>query len=315
MSSEFERITRLRSRFEHTPAPSVLLAIGDDAAVLAPSALARVWTVDSAVEEVHFSRAFMALPDVGYRAFMAAASDVAAMGGQAVAALSALSLPAELSDDELDQLAAGLDEAARACHCPIVGGNLARARELSLTTTVLGECAGPVLRRDGAQPGDGLFVTGTIGGAALGLLALRSGRGSEPALAHARARFLRPRARFDLAAAVAARAHACIDVSDGLAQDLRHLCEASSVAAVLELPAVPRLAAFERLAAQLGADPVALLLAGGEDYELLFTAPVGAVPSELATLIGRIDSGAPELRVLDVDGHVVAPKDGYDHFR
>src|SRR4051794_30665715 len=115
MTSEFERIARLRSLFQKTTDPAVSLGIGDDAAVLAPTPWSRVWTVDSAVENVHFSRAWMHFEDVGYRAFMAAASDVAAMGGRAVAALSSLVLPADLTEADFDALAAGLAQAAHEC--------------------------------------------------------------------------------------------------------------------------------------------------------------------------------------------------------
>src|SRR3954471_9133996 len=100
--------------------PHVLLNIGDDCAVLAPSPHPRVWTVDSAVEGVHFDRAFMRLQDVGYRAFMAATSDVAAMGGRAVAALSALTLPSDFHDDALTSLIEGFAAASDACACPII---------------------------------------------------------------------------------------------------------------------------------------------------------------------------------------------------
>jgi len=315
MSTEFARIQRLMTVFQREPSERVALGIGDDAAVLKPSGRNSVWTVDAAVEGVHFSRAFMALPDIGYRAFMAAASDVAAMGARAVGALCAWVLPRAFSDAEFEALARGVASAADACGCAIIGGNLARGAELSLTTTLLGECHGPLALRAGARAGDTLFVTGSVGGAALGLSALRAQRAQEAEFAAPIARFLRPRARLDVAETVAARAHACIDISDGLVQDLRHLCEASGVSAVLELGAIPRLPAMAELAASLGESADALLLAGGEDYELLFAANRARVPPELATAIGRIEAGSPDVRVLDADGRLVTSAAGFDHFR
>src|SRR4051812_38149858 len=125
MATEFERIARLKELFRHAPSDRVALGIGDDAAVLNPTARLSVWTVDSAVEGVHFSRAFMGLEDIGYRAFMAAASDIAAMGGRAVSALCAWILSKEVSEEEFDRLALGVAEAAELCGCAVVGGNLA----------------------------------------------------------------------------------------------------------------------------------------------------------------------------------------------
>ncbi len=313
MSSEFARIEQLAAIFER-PSGQVQLGIGDDCALLAPSALPRVWTVDAAVERVHFSRAFMTLDAIGYRAFMAAASDVAAMGGRAVAALSALVLPPSISDEELGLLAQGLARAAEACACPIVGGNLARGGELSLTTSVLGECRGRVLRRAGAQRGDGVFVTGTVGGAALGLRALERGRAHEPAFTRAIERFLSPRARLDIAETIAALATATIDVSDGLIQDLGHLCRASEVGARIEACALPLLSELAQAAAQLALDPRVLALTGGEDYELVFTAPRAEVPAELATCIGVITAPEAGVTAVDEGGVALALEGGFDHF-
>ena len=308
---EFERIARLRSLYAR-PSQSVVLGIGDDCAVLAPSGCPRVWTVDAAVAGVHFDRRFTSLEAAGYRAFMAAASDLAAMGAQAVAALSALVLPRELSDAELDQLAGGIARAADACSCPVVGGNLARGGELSITTTVLGECTKRVLTRGGAQPGEHLYVTGPLGGAALGLARLSRGLVEPDAFAQA---FLFPRARLDLSAELAQHASSAIDVSDGLLADLTHLCQASGVRVELELGQVPTLPQMVRFADELGLDAGSLVLGGGEDYEVLFTGPPG-LPATLGTRIGSVHAGPTQVRVLDADGQVLAPRaGGFDHFR
>ena len=315
MATEFERIARLKELFRQGPNDRVVLGIGDDAAVLAACSRPTVWTVDSAVDGVHFSRAFMGLEDIGYRAFMAAASDVAAMGARAVSALCAWVLSSDLSEEEFDRLAMGMAAAAELCGCRIVGGNLARGRELSLTTTVLGECHGPLALRSGARVGDTLFVTGTLGGAALGLRALMAGRGAEPVFAASLGRFLRPRARLDVAEAIAGRARACIDLSDGLVQDAMHLCESSGVAARIDLAAIPQPNGLAEGAAALGESVAALLLAGGEDYELLFAANPARVPPELATPIGRIESGPPRVTVLGPDGVPLPLPEGFDHFR
>ncbi|HEY6881759.1 MAG TPA: thiamine-phosphate kinase [Polyangiales bacterium] len=301
MADEFSRIASIEALLKRS-SNQVLLGIGDDCAVLAPSSLPRVWTTDAAVEDVHFSRAFMSLEQVGYRAFMAAASDVAAMGAQPVAALSALILPAALRDAELSALVRGLARAADACACPIVGGNLARGRELSLTTSVLGECAGRVITRAGAQVGDGVYVTGTLGGSALGLSSLRTG------YRQAVDKYLAPRARLDVAAQLAQVASAAIDISDGTLQDLTHLCRASGVGARIEVDALP-LECPEAARAR-GLDPVSLALEGGEDYELLFSAPVQV---DWAIRIGTIVAGN-DVQVVESDGSVRVTGRGFDHF-
>jgi thiamine-monophosphate kinase len=298
---EFSRIARIEALLKRA-SNDVLVGIGDDCAVLAPSPHARVWTVDAAVQDVHFARAIMTLEDVGFRAFMAAASDVAAMGGRAVAALSSLILPLAMSDEELHQLVTGLARAADACACPIIGGNLARGKELSLTTSVLGECAGRVITRAGAAVGHGVYVTGTLGGSALGLHALLAGRQD---CAH---KYLAPRARLDLAHELAAVASAAIDISDGTLQDLGHLCAASGVGAQLDAARLPLESA--EVARDFGLDPVSLALEGGDDYELLFTA-ADDVP--WATRIGTIVAGNV-VQVLEPDGHPRRTSRGFDHF-
>jgi thiamine-monophosphate kinase len=312
VSTEHERIARIRTLFARS-SPAISLGIGDDCAVLTPSLRARVWTVDAAIENVHFTRGLMRDEEIGFRALMAAASDIAAMGAEATGILCALALPASFSDHELDALLSGFAAAADALQCPVVGGNLTRASELSITTSVLGETALP-LTRAGARPGHGLFVTGTLGGAALGFAALRAGQMREGAYSECIQRFLAPRARLDLVAALAQCATAAIDISDGLAQDLAHLCTASGVGARVELASVPSPAQFVELARSLGQQPSALVLAGGEDYELLFSAELGSVPSALAVQIGTIE-GDPSLQIIDAAGHRLKAPAGFDHFR
>lgn len=307
MSSEFERIGLIEAILTR-PSGNVAVGIGDDCAVLQPSRHPRVWTVDTAVEGVHFARTLMTLEQAAYRAFMAAASDLAAMGARGVAALSALTLPTTLADRELEELARGFARAADACACPVVGGNLARADVLTLTTTVLGECPRKVLLRSGAHAGDGLYVTGSLGGAALGLRALQAKVSAPEAIL---TRFREPVARLDIAARVADLASAAIDISDGLAQDLAHLCRASGVGARVEAELVPLAPGAAELAQVLGCDALDCALAGGEDYELLFTSAL-PVESTLARRIGTI-TDTRTLELLHAGG--TRPlQGGFDHF-
>lgn len=315
MTTEHQRIARIRALLARPSAAHVQVGIGDDCAVLAQAAGPRVWTIDAAVEGVHFRRDRMALADIGFRAFMAAASDLAAMGAKATAALSALILPATLSDDELEALISGIARASDACACPVVGGNLARGNELSLTTTVLGEPHTRVLLRSGARAGDGLFVTGPLGGAALGMHALFADRREPDFEPYLRA-FLAPRARLDLSQDLGCLASSAIDVSDGLLQDATHLAEASQLTANIEIARVPTLPLYESLAASLHLDALHTMVAGGEDYEVLFTAPVDADVNAWATRIGMISEGPGEARLLDATGaNINVQVGGFDHFR
>ncbi len=326
MATEHQRIERIRALLapSSTAGPAarkpsgiaagIEVGIGDDCAVLAQASGARVWTVDSAVQGVHFRRDCMSLDAIGFRSFMAAASDIAAMGAKALAALSALVLPASLTDAELDQLVGGIARAADVCACPVIGGNLARGSDLSVTTTLLGEPHQRAVLRSSAREGDGLFVTGKIGGAALGMHALFAGR-QDPAIQPCIDAFLAPRARLDVSEALGHIASSAIDISDGLLQDARHLCRASQLSARIELARIPRLAELESLAHTLKLDFVPTLVAGGEDYELLFTAAVDADVSAWATRIGVMKVGASNVFLVDADGSLLSVSaGGFDHF-
>src|SRR6478736_8302838 len=171
--SEFSAIPQLEALFRQASS-RVELGIGDDAAVLKTKGR-WVWTVDSAVEHVHFERRWLSLVDLGYRSFQAAASDVCAMGGAPFAALSSVIFPRGFSDAELRELARGQRAAARSLGCAVVGGNLARGAELSITTTLVGSVKRGLLR-SGARVGDELWLCGELGLAAAGLRLLQAGK-------------------------------------------------------------------------------------------------------------------------------------------
>lgn len=313
--SERARVELLRALFDTGSSSAVLRAIGDDAAVLAPSAEPLVWTVDAAVEGVHFRREWLALRELGFRATMAAASDLAAMGARPLALLSALVLPPSLSDEELGELAAGQREAADALETAVVGGNLARGESIAITTTALGAAATPI-PRDGARPGDGLFLAGPVGLAAAGRLLIERGiAATTSAERTAMAAFRRPVARIAAGLVARAAARAAIDVSDGLARDVGHLARASDVAAILD-PRALQTPELREVAARLGEDPLALALHGGEDYALVIAAPEGA-DLDGFTRIGHCAPPIPGHAVLLAtsagDAEPVA-EGGFDHF-
>jgi thiamine-monophosphate kinase len=288
-----ERIARLAG-----PAASagVAIGIGDDAAVLRlrPGEEVVV-TTDAAVEGVHF-RLDQETPVVaGERAAVGCLSDLAAMGARPLGLLLALALPPRTPERQALGLARGVIRAARRSGAPLVGGNVTRAREIGLTLTAVGAAPhGRALRRDRGRPGDRVFVTGALG---------------RSALARARGRVVNPGAP-RLGAGRRLRGvrgvGACIDLSDGLAADLLQLARASGVAARVDPERLPLPAGFAAACARLGRDPLSLALAGGEDYELLFSVrPSGPGARALAkrlgvrvTEIGRLEAGRPALRGL-----------------
>ncbi|HYS81379.1 MAG TPA: thiamine-phosphate kinase [Anaeromyxobacteraceae bacterium] len=311
--TEFDLI-RLFTRPAPRGGAGVVLGIGDDAAVLRPPAGEElVATVDAVVEGVHFDGRFTPA-EVGWKALAVNLSDLAAMGARARWALCALTVPRGEDAARLAGVGRGLAACARRFGVALVGGNVSRARQLSLTVTLLGSVPrGRALTRGGGRPGDLLFVSGRLGGAALGL------RRSAPPFARARQR--RPTPRLALGLALRGVASACLDVSDGLVQDLGHLCRASGVGAEVLLARLPGPPAR---AAGSVARALELAASGGEDYELLFTVPPGR-RGRLAALerrggvklthIGALRVGRA-VDLLDAAGHTYTLRTaGHDHLR
>jgi thiamine-monophosphate kinase len=283
----------------------VLLGPGDDAALLRPPrGEALVATVDAVEEGVHFDGRFTPA-EVGWKALAVNLSDLAAMGARPLWALVALGVPAGATAARLAGVARGLAACARRHGVAVVGGNVTRAPGLSVTVTVLGAVeARRALRRDGARPGDAVLLSGTVGDAALGLA-----RGAPAALAR---RQRRPEPRLELGRTLRGLASAAIDVSDGLVQDLGHLCRASGVGASLRLAELPLSPAYRRATAGQD-DPWRAALSGGEDYELCVTVP----QRHLATALRRARQiGVPLQAVGTVTrarGVQVARPDGGHH--
>ncbi|MBX3126933.1 MAG: thiamine-phosphate kinase [Polyangiaceae bacterium] len=314
--TERDAVRRLGRIFRGNAA---LLGIGDDAAcVRLPPRGQLVLSVDAAFEHVHFELDWLSLTDIGYRAHMAALSDLAAMGARPRWALSAVSFPKGATGDQLSALGRGQARAAREAGAPVVGGNLARGAGWSVTTTVIGTARAP-LTRSGARAGDELWLLGEVGLSGAGLsLFRRGGRPLRSSLSlsaerAAKRAFRRPLARIADGLALRGRAHAVIDVSDGLAGDALHLAQASGVRVVLERPALEALLhpALLAVARALGQDAVALALAGGEDYALLAAGPPARRP-RAARVVGRVEAGRGAVlldgaRRLVLDG-------GFDHF-
>jgi len=287
------------------------VGIGDDCALLRPDAgLELAVTTDMLVEGRHFLPG--ADPEaLGHKALAVNLSDLAAMGAAPRWVTLALALPA--TDERwLAAFARGFFALAERYGVDLVGGDTTRGPVLTINVTALGEVpSGVALYRAGARPGDDIWVSGELGGAALAL--------AHPELAAVAARLHRPEPRVELGERLRGLARAAIDVSDGLAGDLGHILERSHVGAVIEYERIPRPAAFGGFR-ELERDCV---LSGGDDYELAFTA-AQAQRGEIESLgrelklplarIGAIQSGPAKLVVLDAAGKPMAHRGGFDHF-
>jgi thiamine-monophosphate kinase len=330
---EFQLIEQLRRAFGRT-GPAVVRGIGEDAAIIAPpKGRQLVLTTDLLIEGVHFDLRTSSFEDVGYKAAIANLSDIAAMGGRPEYALVSIALPPSCGAPHVLRLYKGIMDGCRAHQVALVGGDTsASPRGLFLSLTVTGSVpAGAALRRDRARVGDRLYVTGTLGDALAGLrlLSLRPRPGLS--LAASARRFLigrhrRPIAQVRLGQTLSAggMASAAIDLSDGLSGDLRHLCEQSRVGAEIDATALPFSPALRAYARSSGADPVALALQGGEDYELLFAVPpakqkllqrVARRAGRRMTRIGVIRPSAFGLRLREESGRLrPLPVTSYVHF-
>jgi thiamine-monophosphate kinase len=313
---EFEIIRRY-----FTPATysdSVVIGVGDDGAVLRPTpGMELVAVADTMVAGVHYPDV-LAAADVGYRAVAVNLSDIAAMGAIPRWMTLALTLSAE-QPAWLADFARGITQAAAAFGLELVGGDMTRGEQTVVTVQITGEVLpGQALTRAGAHPGEGIYVSGTPGDAAMGLRILQSGSKPDSGGAELVQRFARPTARIALGRALAAHASAAIDLSDGLFSDVEKLLHASGAAGCLALESLPISAPLLHAVPREEAER--LVLSGGDDYELCFTAAdteflaAGEVAGVPVTRIGEVREG----RGLHCERHGQLCEfrdDGYRHFQ
>jgi thiamine-monophosphate kinase len=310
-------ITRIRRRARLRN--GVLTGIGDDCAVLRlPPGHEALITTDFSLEGIHFRREWHPPESVGHRCLARGLSDIAAMGGEPIAAFLSLALPRKLPQSWVDRFLTGLLRLAGAFNVSLAGGDTAESPGAVIADIVVFGAApkGKAILRSGARPGDRIFVTGQLGGSAATLDLLRSGKkklraGDFP-------QHFSPMPRVKVACILREKgvASAMIDISDGLSTDLAHICEESGVGAEVQAEAIPR--------ASIGKPPrevdLPFALHGGEDYELLFTAPRGRqVPSRIAgvaiTEIGQITRGRKIFLMNKAGvGYELVPQ-GWEHFR
>ena len=326
--NEFDIIARY---FKSNITPDyVTVGVGDDCAVLQATPGQKLCiSTDMLVEGRHFD--YDIPPEwLAHKALAVNASDLAACGATPKAFFLSIGLPEDCAhDDWLAPFSQSLHSRAQKYGLALAGGDTTRSDTLTVSITVIGESPAPLLR-SGAKDGDILWVSGTLGCAALGL-ALSQERYSdlsltEAQLAHVEQRLFTPKPRLSLGLALRGLASACIDVSDGLAGDARHIMRASDVDVSINIDALPRSAALASAQAQ-GVDIIPLILSGGDDYELLFTAPAHASAALLAgaaqagvsiTAIGSMSTpigASPALVFKREDDSVYAYTGrGYQHF-
>ena len=313
-TGEFDLIARIRSRI--AARDDVVMGIGDDAAILQPPPGRQlVVTADTLNAGVHFPVATKP-EDIGWKSLAVNLSDLAAMGAQPAWCTLSLSLP-QSSPAWLDAFLDGFLQLAAEHGIALVGGDTTRG-PLSIAVTAMGLVeTGRALRRDGAQAGDDVWVTGTLGDAAAALQALFAGAALDHAL---RARLDRPSPRVGAGLRLVGLANACVDISDGLLQDLGHVCARSGVGAEIGVDTLPASRFLQRYPAGMRRDWQAV---GGDDYELCFTAPAQRRDEVAQTLndaqaqgtrIGRIVAGQG-VKAFDAEGSEWRPsRAGYTHF-
>jgi thiamine-monophosphate kinase len=327
---EFKFIDRITPGCDVGGRAHVIKGIGDDAAVTRVRDGVQLVTTDLLVERVHFLRGTISPFQLGYKALAVNLSDIAAMGGTPLDAYISIAVPAEVPVEELDAIYDGMKELARAAEVNLLGGDTTGSKEdLCINIVVTGHAQpDEVLYRSGARVGDTILVTGTLGDSAGGLQVILT----DPSIsADASAALLRahyePEMYLEEARifATSGAVHAAIDLSDGLASDLRHVCEASGVGAVVDLESIPLSSDLEALCAATDADPFDLALSGGEDYRLLVTADASATADlqhEITESTGRQLHSVGQIihgdgiQIRRSDGSLQALSgSGWDHFK
>jgi thiamine-monophosphate kinase len=280
MDIEIDLINKIKSKFAFS-SQDLIVGIGDDAAIFHSNSSFEVVTCDAFYEQVHFDLRYTPPFFVGKKALCASLSDVAAMGGMPKFFLLSLAFPPPPPLDLIEQILGGLLETAKKYQVSLIGGNLSRAKELSLNITILGNIKPPLLTRSGAKPEDRIFVTGPLGGASLGMKLLKEKVKLKKKDSELISAYLEPKPKLKQGLLLKKIASSAIDISDGLKKDLSNLIKSSNVGAKIYLNQIPVFESYFIYADKFFQEKYEGILAGGEDYELLFTVP----PDKTAELL------------------------------
>lgn len=331
---EFALIDRMGAVLEATADEDVLIGIADDAAVYRiGEGRVHVITTDALIEGVHFDRLIMPMEHLGFKSISVNVSDVAAMNARPRYATIALGLPNTVSVEMVEAFYRGIRRACEAYGLTLVGGDTTAARAMTISVTVVGEAAEEaVVYRSGARPGDALCVTGDLGAAYAGLKVLleqrkemeSAGESFTPDLApyeYVIQRQLAPRARLDVVrdwAGRGVRPRALIDISDGLASEVHHLCNRSGCGAVIHAAAIPVALETRDVADRFAEDVDTYALFGGEDYELLFALSLDdldRLDPQSFNVVGEFTTAGAGVVVQTPEGETIPlGAGGYQHF-
>ena len=291
---EFELIDLISRRF---PPEEGIVGIGDDCAIIPQNAgMETLVSTDMLVEGVHFLREDIPAFDLGWKSAAVNISDIAAMGGRPVASFLSIAIPEDVSGEYLMAFIDGYKALSDKFGSRLLGGDTTSSKDgLCISVTVYGECPrGKAVRRSGAKPGDLVCVTGTLGDSAAGLKVILDAPGAERSELEEELvrRHYRPLPRVAEGIALAGiPVSAMMDISDGIASDLRHILKASSAGGRIDCAALPLSEQIRKISSLRGYDPVRLALEGGEDYELLFTVAPDVPVNVEHTVIGVITEG------------------------
>jgi len=334
---EFGLIAHIRDTLGEPDDESIVEGISDDAAVYrAGDGRVQVVTTDAMIEGVHFDRTFMPMEHLGFKAMSINVSDITAMNAEPRYATVVIGIPKNASVEAIGTLYKGIKQACDAYGVTVIGGDTTGAHSLSVTVTVIGEAdEEDVVYRRGAQPGDKICVTGDVGASYAGLKVLllqrqqlqQEGQDFQPKLdkfSYVIRRHLAPPAQLKTVrewSEAGFRPHSLIDISDGLASEVHHICEASGTTAQLYEPSLPISPHTRNTATEFGEDVTVYALFGGEDYELVFTASeedLKALDPQAFNVIGEIgkpEEGKPRVQMKKGDGENVPVRPGgFDHF-
>lgn len=305
MASESELIAAISAVFKLSDAnvrENVLIGIGDDGAVIAPSSRKSVLAADMAIEGVHFNRKWSTLREIGAKITAANLADIYAMGGDPKYLLVSAGLTADFGIAEITELAQGIAEEAALVGASVVGGDISRAEQLVISISVFGEVEKPITR-SAAKVGDSVVISGLPGKSAAGLNQLQSGVTDSPFVsAHKK-----PVVNYQLATKFR-NVNSMCDVSDGLLSELNHIASASGVGIELDSKLIADIPGFKELEASAQSDVWELVLSGGEDH--VFVATTSTEIPEGAFVIGRVNSGTG----VKVSGISNLPATGFRHF-
>ena len=326
-ASELELIQRIR-RAVGTPGRATLVGIGDDAAVYEPTGDLELITTDAFAEGIHFRREFASWREIGAKLLVSNVSDIAAMGGFPTRAVVSLAVPGDVAAEDVEELYDGMLEAGGRYGVELVGGDIVGSPGgLFASVAMLGTVDRErTVTRSGAVVGDVVLVTGRLGAAEAGLRALLEDLPDEGAVPAAKRRHLAPRARITEAQAFidVATPHAMIDISDGLASEVRHLAEESGVGMAVRAESIPVAPEAIEVAGRLGLDPLTLALGSGEEFELLVAIPssevtrtvehVMAVTGTAVAAIGEVIESGKGCIMVGAGGETgPLPRAGYEH--